>query len=132
MILSFMVAADEGNVIGKENRLPWNLPNDLRYFKNQTWALPMIMGRKTSESMGKAMKGRTNIVITRNRHWQKEGVLVTHSLDEALEKAEALLVKEVFVIGGAEIFHTAMDRAFRIYLTRIHHRFEGDAFFPEI
>ena len=131
-IISFVVAADEANVIGKDNQLPWHLPNDLRYFKNLTWAMPILMGRKTFESIGKPLPGRKSIVITRNTDWQHEGVSVVHSLEEALQLAKADDVKEIFVIGGAEIFHSGMPQAHRVYLTRVHHRFEGDAFLPEM
>ncbi|MFL5740938.1 MAG: dihydrofolate reductase [Flavisolibacter sp.] len=132
MILSLLVAADEQNVIGKNNQLPWHLPSDLRYFKNQTWGMPILMGRKTFESIGRTLPGRKSIVITRNTDWKHENVLVVHSVEEALEKAGELGVKEIFVIGGAEIFRTAFDQSNRIYLTRIHHQFEGDRFFPEL
>src|SRR5215213_8612683 len=126
VILSLLVAADENNTIGKDNKLPWHLPNDLKYFKNQTWAMPILMGRKTFESIGKPLPGRKSIVITRSDHWHYEGVDVVHSVDEAIAKAKQLGVKEVFVIGGAEIFKTSFNQANRIYLTRIHHQFEGD------
>ena len=132
MILSLLLAADENNVIGKDNQLPWHLPNDLKYFKNQTWAMPILMGRKTFESIGKPLQGRKSIVITRSTEWKYDGVEVVHSVEEAIEKAKEFGVKEIFVIGGAEIFHTAFDQANRIYLTRIHHRFDGDAYFPEV
>jgi dihydrofolate reductase len=132
LVVSLLVAADEANVIGKENRLPWHLPNDLRYFKNQTWAMPILMGRKTYESIGKPLPGRTSIVITRNANWKQDGVKTVHSLEEAINVAEVMGAKEIFVIGGAEIFQTAFHRASRVYLTRIHHRFEGDAYFPEL
>jgi dihydrofolate reductase len=132
MILSLLLAADENNVIGKDNQLPWHLPGDLRYFKNQTWAMPILMGRKTFESIGKPLQGRKSIVITRNSDWKREGVDVVHSVEEAVEAAKGYGAKEVFVIGGAEIFKTSMEQAGRIYLTRIHHRFEGDTFFPEL
>jgi len=132
VILSLLVAADEGNVIGKDNRLPWHLPNDLKYFKNQTWGLPILMGRKTFESIGKALPGRRNVVLTRNADWSHEGVTVVHSLDEAFMEIAPLQVEEVFVIGGAELFKATLPRAYRIYLTRIHHRFEGDTWFPEL
>lgn len=132
MILSLLVAADENNVIGKDNKLPWHLPQDLKYFKNQTWGLPILMGRKTFESIGKPLQGRKNIVITRNRDWKHEGVEVVHTVEEAVTKAQSFDVKEIFVIGGAEIFKTAFDKAHRIYLTRIHHQFEGDTYFPEV
>jgi dihydrofolate reductase len=132
MILSLLVAADENNVIGKDNKLPWHLPQDLKYFKNQTWGLPILMGRKTFESIGKPLQGRKNIVITRNEDWQHDGVDVVHTFEEAIEKAKGFDVKEIFVIGGAEIFKTTFDKADRIYLTRIHHQFEGDTYFPEV
>jgi dihydrofolate reductase len=129
VIVSLLLAADENNVIGKDNQLPWHLSNDLRYFKNQTWGMPILMGRKTFDSIGKPLPGRRSIVITRNKEWKQEGVDTVHSLDGAIECANNYGAKEIFVIGGAEIFHAAMGKAARIYLTRIHHRFEGDAFF---
>ena len=132
MNLSLLVAADENNVIGKDNQLPWHLPNDLKYFKNQTWGLPILMGRKTFESIGKPLPGRKSIVITRNADWKHEGVTVVHSIEEAIAKAAEFGVKEIFVIGGAEIFNTSFKTANRIYLTRIHHEFEGDAHFPSV
>jgi dihydrofolate reductase len=132
MTLSLLVAADEGNVIGKDNRLPWYLPNDLKYFKNQTWGMPILMGRKTFESIGKPLMGRKSIVITRSKAWKHEGVFIVHTIEEAIESATRLGAKEIFVIGGAEIFRTAFPKADRIYLTRIHHRFEGDAYFPDL
>lgn len=132
MIVSLLVAASENNVIGKDNKLPWHLPNDLKYFKNLTWGMPILMGRKTFDSIGKALPGRKSIVITRNRDWQHQGVDVVHSIEEAIQKAEFFGVKEIFVIGGAEIFKTSLLTADRIYLTRIHHNFDGDVFFPEV
>ena len=132
MIVSLLLAASENNVIGHNNQLPWHLPNDLKYFKNLTWGLPILMGRKTFDSIGKPLPGRQSIVITRNPHWQHDGVDVVHSLEEAIQRAEALGANEVFIIGGAEIFNSALPTAKRIYLTRIHHRFDGDVFFPEI
>lgn len=132
MIVSLLVAAAENNVIGKDNQLPWHLPNDLSYFKNQTWAMPILMGRKTFESIGKALPGRKNIVITRQYGWSHEGVSVVHSIEEAIEKAEDFGVREIFIIGGAEIFKSVFAKADRIYLTRIHHNFDGDVYFPEV
>jgi len=131
-ILSLLVAADENNVIGKNNLLPWHLPNDLKYFKNLTWAMPIVMGRKTFESIGKPLPGRNSIVISRNTDWQYEGVASVHTIKEAIQKAKSFKVKEVFVIGGAEIFSSTFSQAQRIYLTRIHHEFEGDVFIPPI
>ncbi|MDB5196931.1 MAG: hypothetical protein JWP88_1302 [Flaviaesturariibacter sp.] len=132
MILSLLVAADENNIIGKDNQLPWHLPNDLKYFKNLTWAMPILMGRKTFESIGKPLPGRKSIVITRNQEWKHEGVEVVHSIEEAIVLAATYSIKEIFVIGGAEIFKTAFEKATRIYLTRIHHQFKGDVYFPEL
>ncbi len=132
MVLSLLLAADENNVIGKDNQLPWHLPNDLKYFKNQTWGMPILMGRKTFESIGKPLQGRKSIVITRSKDWSYEGVEIVHSVDEAIYKAKEFGVKEIFVIGGAEIFKTSFSKANRIYLTRIHHQFEGDTFFPKV
>ena len=119
-------------MIGRENQLPWHLPNDLKYFKNQTWGMPILMGRKTFDSIGKPLPGRKSIVITRNKDWRHEHVDVVHSVGDAIEKAKEYGAKEIFVIGGAEIFHSAFEEADRIYLTRVHHRFEGDVYFPEI
>jgi dihydrofolate reductase len=125
MILSLLVAADEGGVIGKDNALPW-------HFKNLTWAMPILMGRKTYESIGKPLPGRKSIVITRNKDWQHEGISVVHSIEEAINLAKDDGVKEIFVIGGAEIFATSLPIANRVYLTRIHHHFEGDVYFPAL
>lgn len=130
--LSLLVAADEHNVIGKNNQLPWHLPNDLKYFKNLTWGLPIVMGRKTFESIGKPLPGRKNIVITRNNNYSAEGINVIHSIEEGLTAAKEAGAKEIFVIGGAEIFNSLFTKADRIYLTRIHHHFDGDVFFPEV
>jgi dihydrofolate reductase len=130
--MSLIVAVSENNVIGKENKLPWYLPADLKFFKNTTWAMPVVMGRKTYESLGKPLPGRTNIVISRNSDWKAAGVILVSSLDAAVKEAAALDVKEVFVIGGAQIFQSALPLADKLYLTRIHETFEGDTFFPAL
>jgi dihydrofolate reductase len=132
MIISLLVAASENNVIGKDNKLPWTLPSDLRYFKNQTWGMPVRSGRKTFDSLGKPLSGRKNIIITHNKDWNPNGVTVVHSLYEAINKAKEFGANEVFVLGGSQVFHEAIPIANRIYITRIHHQFEGDAFFPDI
>ncbi len=132
MILSLIVAADENNVIGRDNKLPWHLPNDLKYFKNITWGMPVVMGRKTFESIGKPLPGRTNIVVTRNMNWKGDGAIVVHQVNEAIEVATSYDVKEIYIIGGAALFATTLADANRLYLTRIHHQFEGDVFFPAI
>lgn len=131
MLISFVVAASENNVIGKDNQLPWHLPNDLKFFKNITWAMPVIMGRKTFLSFGKPLPGRTNIVVTRKEDWKAEGTIVVHDLDGALEAAGKTDAKEAFVIGGGEIFKQFLPKADKIYLTRVHAIIEGNAFFPE-
>lgn len=130
MTISFIVAASENNVIGKDNKLPWCLPTDMRYFKNVTWGMPVIMGRKSFESLGKALKGRTNIVVTRNKDWKAEDAQVVQTIDGAITVAAQSDAKEIFIIGGAEIFRSALPSADRIYLTLVHGNFEGDAFFP--
>ena len=132
MITSIIVATSENNVIGKDNRLPWHLPADLKYFKNTTWALPIIMGRKTFESIGKPLPGRHNIVVTRNKDYKADGATVVSNLDDAVKAAESNDVKELFIIGGAELFNTTMNQAQRIYLTRVHANIEGDVFFPDL
>lgn len=133
MTISFAVAASDNNVIGKNNQLLWHLPNDLKFFKNTTWGFPVIMGRKTYESVNKPLPGRTNIVITRQTDWVRDQVIVVPSLEAALEAAvQATNAKEVFVIGGGEIYRQALPIADVIYLTRVHATLEGDAFFPEL
>jgi dihydrofolate reductase len=130
MTISLVVAASTNNVIGKDNQLLWNLPNDMKFFKNTTWGMPCIMGRKTYDSLGKPLAGRANIVITRQKDWQAEGVKVVSSLDESLQVAAETDAKEVFVIGGGQIFEQAIGIANRIYITRVHAILEGDAYFP--
>jgi dihydrofolate reductase len=133
MILSLIVAASTNNIIGKNNQLPWTLPNDMRYFKNTTWGMPVIMGRKTFESMeNKALPGRINIVITRQKGWKAEGAVAVSSWDDALFVAKDAECKEVFVIGGGEIFKDTIKKAARVYITRVHTIVDGDVFFPEI
>jgi dihydrofolate reductase len=132
MTISLVVAASENNVIGKDNRLLWHLPNDMKFFKNTTWGMPVIMGRKTFESLGKPLTGRTNIVMTRDKQWTANGTTVSSNMDEAMKAAADTDAKEVFVIGGGEIFKQVLPQANRVYLTRVHTSLEGDAFFPEL
>lgn len=132
MTISLVVAASENNVIGKDNRLLWHLPNDMKFFKNTTWGMPVIMGRKTYESLGKPLAGRTNIVMTRDTKWSANGTQVASNMEEAMNAAAATDAKEVFVIGGGEIFKQVLPQADRVYLTRVHTQLEGDAFFPEL
>lgn len=131
MKIALVVAASENNVIGKDNQLLWRLPNDMKFFKNATWGLPVIMGRKTFESLGKPLAGRTNIVITRQAGWDvPEGVQVVSNLEAALEAAKVTDAKEASVIGGGEIYKLALPIAQKVLLTRVHASFEGDTYFP--
>jgi dihydrofolate reductase len=131
--ISLVVAASENNVIGKNNQLLWHLPRDMKFFKNVTWTMPVVMGRKTFESMGsKPLKGRKNIVITRQPGWKAEGVSVVNSVDAAAALAEQLNYKEIFIIGGGEIYVIAFNRTNKIYMTRVHAELEGDTYFPVI
>jgi dihydrofolate reductase len=133
MIISLIAAASTNNVIGKHNELPWNLPADMRFFKNTTWGMPMIMGRKTFESNGyKPLPGRINIIITRQKDFKAKGVVIVNNWNDAMFVAKDADCKEVFVIGGGEIFKDVINKADRIYMTRIHTIIDGDAFFPEI
>jgi dihydrofolate reductase len=129
MKLSIVVAVDRNNVIGKDNKLIWHLPADLRHFKRLTMGNYMIMGRKTYESIGKALPGRVSVVVTR-QNLDLEDCIVVHSVEEAL----ALVPpdREVNVIGGAEIFRQTLPFTSVIHLTTIHHAFEGDTFFPAL
>lgn len=140
MKLALIVAAGNGNVIGKANTLPWRLPEDLKYFKATTLGKPVIMGRKTFESIGRVLPGRANIVVTRQPDWAApSGVIVVASVEAALQRAAALVAAgqtdadEAMIIGGAEIYQYALPLAERIYLTRIEVDVpDGDAFFPEL
>ena len=132
MTISLIVAAAENNVIGKDNKLPWSLPEDMKFFKNTTWGMPVIMGRKSYEALGKPLPGRVNIVVTKQNDWTAENVQVAKSIEEALTLAKAANCKEIFIIGGGNIFTQSMDLADKIYLTRVHASPDGDAFFPVI
>lgn len=139
MKLAIIVAAAKNGVIGRNNQLPWHLPQDLKYFKAITLGKPVIMGRKTYESIGKPLPGRTNIVITRNKDWAAaEGVVVTNGFEQALLEAQKVQgsgagpADEVMVIGGAEIYRSALQFADRVYLTRVDIEPEGDAFFSAL
>ncbi len=127
-LVSMVVAATDNDVIGRDSGMPWHLPDDLKYFKARTMGKPMLMGRKTFESIGRPLPGRTSIVMTRDPHWRAEGVVVVRSLDEAL--AYAASASELCAVGGADIFRLVMPVAKRIFLTRIHANIPGDTFFP--
>lgn len=129
-VISHLVAASENNVIGKGNQIPWHLPNDLKFFKNKSWAMPVIMGRNTYESLEKPLLGRINVVITTNKEWKRDDVTVAHSIEEAIAIACASDCNELFIIGGGEIFKQSMNLANRVYLTRVHTTLDGDVFYP--
>jgi dihydrofolate reductase len=149
MDIAIIAAMGENRAIGKGGKIPWHLPADFKHFRELTMGHPVLMGRKTFESIGKPLPGRTNIVITRDLAYSAEGISVAHSLDEALQIAESAAVSSalgsagisdaasdgtatVFVLGGAEIYGMALPKANVLYLTKVHGDFEADTFFPEI
>jgi len=128
-IISMIWAMDENDLIGVENALPWKLPADMQWFRRHTLGKPIIMGRKTFESFGgRTLPERTNIVITRDTDYQVPGAIVVHSIDEALQAAGD--APEVMIIGGASFYEQMLPRADRLYITRVHGTFSGDAWFP--
>lgn len=130
MKISIIVAMDANGVIGSDNELPWHLPADLQHFKKTTMGKPILMGRKTYESIGRPLPGRTNIVITRDSRYQAAGCVVVNSIDAAMEAAGEQ--DEIMVIGGAEFYRQVLPHTNTIYLTRIHATFDGDTAFPEL
>ncbi len=145
-LISLIVAVAANGVIGRDSDMPWHLPDDLQRFKRLTMGKPMLMGRKTFESIGKALPGRTSLVLTRSREWSAAGAVVVHSLDEAVDRAAELSAgragsvpaaqagetAELIVVGGAEIYRLALPRVRRIYLTRLLTSIEGDTVFPRL
>ncbi len=135
MILSHIVAAAKNGVIGVNNTLPWDIPEDMKFFRDTTKGKIIIMGRKTFESVGHPLPNRLSIVITRQKGYQHKGVIVVPTLKEAIEYAKTQTGKygdEVFIIGGGEIFKESMDIVDIIYLTRIHKDYPGDIVYPEV
>ena len=129
-MISTIVAVAENDVIGKQGGLPWYLPAELARFKEVTMGHPIIMGRKTHESIGRALPGRTNIVITRNKDFKAEGCKTVSSLDQAIELAKSAKGSdEIFIIGGEQIYKQAMPLLGRIYLTKVYAKVDGDKFF---
>ena len=129
-LISMVVAATENDVIGRDNGMPWHLPDDLKYFKARTLGKPMLMGRKTFESIGKPLPGRTSVVLTRSRDWQREGVITVGSIKEAIQRVGD--VPELVVIGGADVFRLALPYTQRIHLTRVHAQISGDTKIPTL
>lgn len=132
MMLSLIVAMDKNNVIGKENGMPWHLPNDLKHFKETTLGHTMIMGRKTFDSIGRVLPGRKTVVLTRSEQTFPAEVEVIHSLEEIHTLQKANESEELFVIGGGELFKEMLPHADKLYVTVIDEAFEGDVYFPEI
>ena len=130
MLVSIIVAFDENQLIGSGNKLPWHLPADLKYFKSITMGHSMIMGRKTFESIGKALPGRRSIVVSRQAGLELPECEVTSTFDQALAACHG--EDEVFIIGGAEIFRHALPHADKLYITQIHHVFQGEVYFPPV
>ena len=128
--VTLIAAIDENRVLGKDNQLIWHLPEDLKRFKNLTSGHAIIMGRKTFESLPKALPNRQNIVVTRNHNYSKEGITVCHSMEAAIESAGE--DKQPFIIGGGQIYEQGLKFASIIEVTKIHTQFEGDVFFPKI
>lgn len=136
MKISMIVAFAQNMVIGNDNELPWKLSSDLKYFKSVTMKKPIIMGRKTFESIGKPLPGRVNIILTQDKEYQKEGCICLNDMASAIEMAKTICpineVDEIMIVGGAEIYKQCMEFCDRIYTTEIIKEFEGDSFFPTI
>lgn len=130
-MISLIVAMDQNQLIGKENQLPWHLPADLQYFKKVTMGKPIVMGRKTFDSIGRVLPGRENVIVTRNRAYTNTDCTILHSIDEIKHFADES-GQEVFIIGGAEIFKDILPVADRLYITKIDAEFAGDTYFPTI
>ena len=131
-----VAAVARNGAIGVKGGLPWRLPSDLKHLRETTWGRPMVMGRKTFDSIGKPLPGRETIVVTRDQSFVRDGVHVTRSIDEALalghERAKAMGVDEIMVVGGGELYRATLDRADRIVLSEVDLAPDGDAFFPKL
>ncbi|PJF33636.1 MAG: dihydrofolate reductase, partial [Phototrophicales bacterium] len=135
MILSHIVAVAQNDVIGVNNDLPWDIPEDMKFFREKTKGKALIMGRKTFESVGHPLPKRLNVVVTRQKSYQPEGAVVVSSVNEAIKLCEGKKDEygdEVFIIGGGEIFKDTIDMVDIIYLTRIHREFDGDIKYPTV
>ncbi|MBN2349915.1 MAG: dihydrofolate reductase [Bacteroidales bacterium] len=131
MLISHIVAVSENGIIGKNNQLPWHLPNDLEWFKKKTMGHCVIMGRRNYESEGKALPNRTNLVISQNPNFTIPDGIVARSIEDALIMAEKQHEQEVFIIGGGQIYEISLPYIQKIYLTRIHANIDGDVYYPE-
>ena len=131
MKLSIVVAMTRDGLIGREGKLPWHLPRDLKHFRQLTWGKPIIMGRKTHESLGRPLPGRTNIILTRQQGYSAKGCLVATTAEQALQLASRTGAAEAMMIGGSEIYREFLPRCDTIHLTLVEGSFEGDTFFPD-
>ena len=132
MIISAIAAMSKNRVIGKDNKIPWHLPTDLKYFKRTTLHHHIILGRKCYESIGRPLPKRTNIIVTRNKKYEAEGCVIVGSIEEALKYARNRKASEVFIAGGGQIYEQSMDLWDKLYLTEVALEVEGDVYFPEI
>ncbi len=134
-MIILIASVSENNVIGNKGNLPWHISDDLKRFKQLTLNHPVIMGRKTFESIlkvfGKPLPGRTNIVVTRDKNYQSPGCIIKNSIEEGIKEAKKL-DKDIYIIGGQNIYEQSIDFADRLEITKIHKNYEGDAFFPKI
>lgn len=132
MLISQIVAMSENNVIAKEGKLPWHLPADLSYFREKTWGHHVLMGRKNYTAEGKILKGRTNIIITRRKNFKVKDAYVFSTIKEGIEFARKNGEKELFVVGGGEIYKQTLSQTDKLYITVVHKTVKGDTFYPEI
>jgi len=136
MKISFVVAMGDNNAIGKDGGMPWHMPADLAYFKRVTMGKPMLMGRKTFESIGRALPGRDSIVVTRDRDWKASGAIAVHDIETGLKFAESAATArgatEIAVIGGASLYEAMLDKVDVLYITELHATFDADTWFPKI
>ncbi len=130
-MINIVVAKASNNVIGAKNDLIWHLPNDLKHFKSITSGHPIKKKKKTYESLGRPLPNRTNIVVTRDQNWNAEGIEIVSSLSKAIEVAKTI-ADDIYVIGGGNIYKQAMEFTDILYITEVHHEFDGDTYFPEI
>jgi dihydrofolate reductase len=128
-MISMISCMDKNRTIGDNNSLPWHLPADLKHFKEVTMGNTIVMGRKTYDSIGRALPGRTNVVLTRDSSWHADGVEVYHTIQSLLDATKG---QQLFIIGGEQIYKQFMDKANKLYITLLDHSFTGDAFFPKI
>ena len=131
MKISIIVAVDENNLIGKRNSLPWHLPADLKHFKQTTMGHHILFGQTTFGSIGRPLPGRTTMILTNDPKFKQENCVIVHSPQEAIDHAKNKKEEELFVCGGAMVYRSFLPLADKIYMTQIHHKFEGDVYFPE-